>query len=256
MRCYLVDNSYENNIIVESPINQPEDIIEGSAKLSYTNLEVKPLDVPSTGHEFSVTAKISNSGSTGMEEIYLYVDGKVVSAKKLPFISNNERLIEFKYKFCDPGKHLVAIGKSSTKEVVVTGDQIYIIYRNLKSKVKEIPVGDSLEISSETLNMRAERFTQNVVLKIDGATGWSKGDNDGPAAQGTSIVSNENVNFSSTSEGIFITIIAGTNKIKLFALTGQLLLNGDLSQGRFFIPTRKGIYFLRINNKSFKVICK
>jgi Right handed beta helix region len=166
--CYLVDNSYENNIIVESPINQPEDIIEGSAKLSYTNLEVKPLDVPSTGHEFLVTVKISNSGSTGMEEIYLYVDGKVVSAKKLPFISNNDRLIEFKYKFCDPGKHLVAIGKSSTKEVIVNGDPIYIIYRNLKSKVKEIPVGDSLEISSEALNMRAERFTQNVVLKIDG----------------------------------------------------------------------------------------
>jgi len=27
-------------------------------------------------------------------------------------------------------------------------------------------------------------------------------------------------------------------------------------QGRFFIPTRQGIYFLRINNKSYKVICK
>jgi hypothetical protein len=48
----------------------------------------------------------------------------------------------------------------------------------------------------------------------------------------------------------------GTNKIKLFALTGQLLFNGELSQGRFFIPTKQGIYFLRINNKSFKVICK
>jgi hypothetical protein len=97
---------------------------------------------------------------------------------------------------------------------------------------------------------------QNVVLKIDGASGWSKADNDSPAAQGTPIVSNENVTFSSNSEGIFITVNAGTNKIKLFALTGQLLLNGDLSQGRFFIPTRKGIYFLRINNKSYKVICK
>jgi len=42
----------------------------------------------------------------------------------------------------------------------------------------------------------------------------------------------------------------------LFALTGQLLWSGNLVQGRFFIPVRQGIYFLRINGKSYKVICK
>jgi hypothetical protein len=172
--CYLVDNLYENNIIVESPANKPEEIIEGSAKLSYANVEIKPLDVPTTGHEFLITATISNSGSTGMEEIYLYVDGKVVSAKKLPFISNNARKIEFKYKFCDPGKHIVAIGKSSTKSVVVAGNPIYIIYRNLKSTIKEIPAGDSVEISAEAMNMRAEALSQKVVLTIDGKVAATK----------------------------------------------------------------------------------
>jgi len=94
--------------------------------------------------------------------------------------------------------------------------------------------------------------TPFVVVRLDGP----KGDNDAATAPNVIVVGNESVSFSATAGGIYITIIDGTNKIKLFALTGQLLFNGDLTQGRFFIPTKQGIYFLRINNKSFKVICK
>jgi hypothetical protein len=99
---------------------------------------------------------------------------------------------------------------------------------------------------------------QTTVIRIDGSapSGWVKGDNEGSTANSTPVTGNENVNFNSTAEGIFINILNGTNKIKLFALTGQLLSSGDLNQGRWFIPTRKGIYFLKINNKSYKVICK
>lgn len=98
---------------------------------------------------------------------------------------------------------------------------------------------------------------QNVFVKIDGLqTSWIKSENDGITSTNTVASGNENVSFSATANGIFVTIISGTNKIKLFALTGQLLLNGDLTQGRFFIPTRQGIYILRVNNKSYKVICK
>jgi len=98
---------------------------------------------------------------------------------------------------------------------------------------------------------------QNVIVKIEGSqTSWMKNDNDATINTITDANGNENVSFSATANGIFINILSGTNKIKLFALTGQLLLNGDLTQGRFFIPTRQGIYFLRVNNKSFKVICK
>ncbi|MFT3753154.1 MAG: T9SS type A sorting domain-containing protein [Paludibacter sp.] len=99
---------------------------------------------------------------------------------------------------------------------------------------------------------------QATVIRIDGSTpsSWIKGDNDASTTVSTSTSGSETVNFSSTADGIFITILSGTNKIKLFALTGQLLFNGDLTQGRFLIQVRKGIYFLKINNKSFKVICK
>lgn len=98
---------------------------------------------------------------------------------------------------------------------------------------------------------------QNTIVKIDGSqNSWPKGDIDNSAGSNSQTYGTDNVTFNATSEGIFVTILSGTNKIKLFALTGQLLLNGDLKQGTFFIPTRNGIYFLRVNNKSFKVICK
>lgn len=98
---------------------------------------------------------------------------------------------------------------------------------------------------------------QNTVVRLDRSpNNWAKGENESAVVANSIISGNENVSFSATANGIYITIINGTNKIKLFALTGQLLLNGDLTQGKFFIPTKQGIYFLRINNKSFKVICK
>jgi hypothetical protein len=96
----------------------------------------------------------------------------------------------------------------------------------------------------------------NTVIKADGGTNtWVKSENE----TSTTTLQNsgtDNVNFTSTASGINITITGGTNKIKLFALTGQLIFNGDLTQGRFFIPTPEGIFFLRINNKRYKVVCK
>jgi hypothetical protein len=98
---------------------------------------------------------------------------------------------------------------------------------------------------------------QNIIIRIDGSQNTSdKGDNDTSTGTNAPAYGNENVSFTTTSEGIYITIISGSNKIKLLALTGQLLFAGDLTQGRFFIPTRKGIYFLKINNKNYRIICK
>lgn len=99
--------------------------------------------------------------------------------------------------------------------------------------------------------------THTSLIKIEGnQNGVVKGDNDTQQGNNTTTFGTENVSFNGTSEGIYVTINSGTNKIKLFALTGQLLFNGDLTQGKFLIQARKGIYFLKINNKSFKVICK
>ena len=98
----------------------------------------------------------------------------------------------------------------------------------------------------------------NTVIRIEGSAqnGWVKGDNDSSTGSYTPALGNENVSFNGTSEGIYVNIISGTNKIKLYALTGQVLFNGVMTQGRFLLPQKPGIYFLIINNKSYKVICK
>ena len=168
--CYLVDNVYENNHLIETPVYSAEEIIDGKPDLSYRNLEIKSISQPVAGGEFSVAATIANTGSSGMADILLYVDGKVVSSKRLPFISKNERKIEFRYKFFDPGKHMVAIGKAEAKEVVITGDPLYIIYRDLKSTLSEIPIGDSLSVSLEAQNVRGEKITQKVEMMVDGTS--------------------------------------------------------------------------------------
>jgi len=99
--------------------------------------------------------------------------------------------------------------------------------------------------------------TQNAI-KTDGSTPnkWVKEDNDSPAQVNTVVTSNDYLSYTTNSDGIVLTLANGTSNVKLFALTGQLLWTGDLTPGRFFIPTRPGIFFLRVNNKSYKVICK
>lgn len=165
---YPIDNIYENNHLIDAPVNQPEEIIEGKPELNYSDLTVKAMGQPVTGSDFSITATIANSGSTGMDELFLYVDGKVASSQKLPFIAKNKRKIEFRYKFFDPGKHTIAIGTTAAQEVTVSGDPLYVIYRNLNTQLSEIPVGDSLFIKTEAQNVRAETVTKAVELLVDG----------------------------------------------------------------------------------------
>ena len=107
-----------------------------------------------------------------------------------------------------------------------------------------------LAIYAENKNIGDPR---TPVAKTDGA--WSKSDNDAPAGTNVQTIA-DGITYYSTADGIFITLPKATSNVKLFALTGEVVWSGNLVQGRFFIPTRQGIYFLRINNKSYKVVCK
>ena len=166
--CYLVDNVYENNQLIESPAIPTEEIIDVSVDLSCRDLDIKTAGQLVTGTEVLISALVANAGSTGMADVLLYVDGKVVSSAKLRFISKNERRIEFKYKFFDPGKHTIAIGNTSEKEVTVAGEPLFVIYRDLKTPVKELPQGDSLLVTIKVQNIRTEKSTQKVELMVDG----------------------------------------------------------------------------------------
>jgi hypothetical protein len=84
---------------------------------------------------------------------------------------------------------------------------------------------------------------------------WNKSETENiQNSQASSTV--DGVTYSANADGIFITLPKATSSIKLYALTGELFWSGNLVQGKFFIPARRGIYFLRINNKSYKIVCK
>ncbi|MFZ4583441.1 MAG: T9SS type A sorting domain-containing protein [Paludibacter sp.] len=92
-----------------------------------------------------------------------------------------------------------------------------------------------------------------MVIKSD--AGWNKSDNDNQQVTNTQTLA-DGIIFSSNQQGIYITLPKSAGNVKLFSLTGEVVWSGNLVQGRFFIPTRPGIYFLKVNNKSYKVVCK
>jgi hypothetical protein len=72
----------------------------------------------------------------------------------------------------------------------------------------------------------------------------------------TPVIVADGFSYYTTQNGIYLIFPKTNNNVKLFALTGQLIWSGELVSGRFYIPTGRGIYFLRVNNKSYKVSCK
>ncbi len=98
---------------------------------------------------------------------------------------------------------------------------------------------------------------------------WSvsaQNDNTGPSVvrvdnstrpdESASVVVADGFSYYTTNSGIYLIFPKANNNVKLFALTGQLIWSGELVSGRFYIPTGRGIYILRVNNKSYKVSCK
>jgi hypothetical protein len=116
----------------------------------------------------------------------------------------------------------------------------------------------TLTLCAQNTSKGEVRSANQIFTIIEGNTQdeWTKGEVESPPTASNQIMANDFVSFNASSDGIFITITSGKNKVKLFALTGQMLLDGELTQGRFFIPTKRGIYFLRVNTKSYKVVCK
>jgi hypothetical protein len=91
------------------------------------------------------------------------------------------------------------------------------------------------------------------VVKNDAS--WNKTENETSQSTNTQTIS-DGITINSKQNGIYITMPKAVANVKLFSLTGELVWAGNLVQGRFFIPTQAGIYFLRVNNKSYKVVCK
>lgn len=94
------------------------------------------------------------------------------------------------------------------------------------------------------------------VVKIEGSGQFSRTDTERSSSSGQQVVVADGFSYYTSTGGIYLIFSKPNNNVKLFALTGQLIWGGELVSGRFFIQTGEGIYFLRVNNKSYKVSCK
>lgn len=162
---YPVDNVYKYNFVVEAPKTAPEEIISGEPDFKYDQLRIEAKDQKlETGKETMISAQVFNQGSTGVAEVFLYIDGKVAVSKLFPVISNNTSTITFNYKFVEPGEHRVAIGSTPDQFVKVSGEPCYLIFQNLKTAMLQIPQGDSLVVTVDAQNLLTEKAVRKVEL--------------------------------------------------------------------------------------------
>ena len=166
--CYLVDNKYEGNQKIETPVKEAERIIVGDPDFLFSDLNITAKEGWSTGKQVEITARIKNVGSTGHEAVNLYVDGKVAETISFPVVAGNERVVRFNYQFFDPGKHIVAIGSTPVREVTVTGKAMGMLMSDLSTPLLEVPAGDSVIVYSKLKNVRPDRQSQKVGLIVDG----------------------------------------------------------------------------------------
>ncbi|MCK5456322.1 MAG: right-handed parallel beta-helix repeat-containing protein, partial [Melioribacteraceae bacterium] len=165
---YPIDNIYEGNFVIETPNIEPEKIITGKPKFTYSNINIIANTEYSTGKLVKVSATVHNEGSTGIENVRLYINGKVTQTKKFAVIKGNERTIQFTYKFTDPGEHSIAIEDAPYSKINISGKSLNSLCNNLIASNTELPVGDTIFVESVVENMRNEDRTESVNCIVDG----------------------------------------------------------------------------------------
>lgn len=168
----LVDNIYRNNFKIDPPKNKPEIIIDGEPEIQYSNLMINaPQKTASgsaeTGSIINVSADITNVGSTGVNSVDFYLNGKVYEKKKFPVIHNNTTTITFDVRIYKPGEHKVAIGETEYQSFNVEGNTPTFVFEELNLSNNRIPVGEKISISAIAKNLQNSAQKNNVRLFVD-----------------------------------------------------------------------------------------
>lgn len=165
--CLLADNIYKDNFLIETPENEPEKIIEGEPQLRYSELEFGNADI-TTGQVLKASARVTNTGATGIAIVGLYIDGKVAESRKFPVVHNNARKVTFDVVFYEPGEHKIAIGSTPYKSVNINGESLQFLYTNLSVSAPAIPVGEEISVSANIRNVKDCSNSDDVNLHING----------------------------------------------------------------------------------------
>ena len=166
--CYLADNIYQDNFLIETPEVEPERLIEGIPKFEYSNFQIKhhhdtENDNFSTGEHLVISAEVNNIGSTGIEKVDFYVNKNIVETKKFPLIKNNVGKIIFNHQFSLPGEHTVAIGNLPYLTIDLKGEAIDFLFSEIKLSNPVVPAGVEVTASINVKNVG----TKKVEIPVD-----------------------------------------------------------------------------------------
>jgi len=172
--CNLVDNVYANNYLIDAPVNPPEEIIDGKPVLEFgdvrtTGFQNEETGSFGTGESVVTSCLVKNTGSTGLLDVELYVDGKRSQRQQFPFIHNNQRQIRFRVQFASPGEHRIAIGDSAYRPVTVVGPRRSRLYQSLALSDTILPAGGLVGASVQVRNVEDHDQAAKVPLVVDGA---------------------------------------------------------------------------------------
>ncbi len=172
--CNLVDNLYQNNFLIEPPSEPPVGFINGTPVLKFNAVTATSLHGNSngpfqTGAQIEVRGNVRNTGSTGVQDVHLFIDGRHIQSQLFPVIQGNERQISFRVQFSEPGDHQVAIEDSEPMLLTVVGPPRSILIHSLSLSDTIIPSGNQLSASATVQNVENISQAAKVTLVIDDA---------------------------------------------------------------------------------------
>jgi len=165
------DNTYRNNFKIETPVNAAETFIVGNPNFQYENLKIVPSGNAAgsypAGSVIQLTAQVSNTGSTGICPVELYLDGKIFDKKLFPVVKNNSRTIDFQVRIYDAGEHSLSIGSTPHQKIVVEGSKPQVVFENLKLSADRCLEGEKINLQAIAKNLTNSPQKSDGVIYLD-----------------------------------------------------------------------------------------
>ena len=149
----LVDNLYLQNYIIDQPAVQPEGMITGVPQfkieqptITHKNSEVAQVE---TGNFITIRSSLKNVGSTGVQNVDLWINGKVAAHNKMAIVKNNSEMIQFDHRFARPGNYVISVGSSDSRFIKVIGEPLSYFSDNIVASSSIIPEGEKIKVTAE-----------------------------------------------------------------------------------------------------------
>jgi regulation of enolase protein 1 (concanavalin A-like superfamily) len=175
----LVDNTYQNNFVIEPPENEPEDLILGEPEFRYGNVQIEMLDKSladeiHVGDVLRIKTDVKNIGSTGILPVHLYLDHQAVQTRLFPVVHNNTRDIEFELRLSEPGELQIAVGTAPFQAISVVGEKMTVMFDELHISDLIAPEGKTVFVAAVLSNLEALDQTVNAKLYLNDRVHASK----------------------------------------------------------------------------------